>query len=243
MVAESVHGGLFQGGLEMKPFALSLSVTVAVILALMVSPGVSAKKKKQPPEETFDGLVRVEQSEVALAYRKPDADFTAYKKIVLLPVHVAFKKDWEREFHMRVPKSEQERMKSDLAEEFRKIFVEELEAKGGYPIVDEAGEDVMVIRPALVDIYVEAPDARSMTARSRTYVVSSGEATLYGEIFDSVSGEILGRVIDKKIGTRGGGWTYRASAATNWGDAQRALQEWASILRQRLDEIHGKSAE
>ncbi len=125
-----------------------------------------------------------------------------------------------------------------MAQVFREVFVEELDTEGDYQVVDEIGDDVMIIRPAIIDLDVTAPDTGG-AGRSRTYTSSAGAATLYVELYDSVTGEILARAIDRKAG-RGYGHLRWSNRVSNSAEAKRVLREWAGLLRQRLDEVHGK---
>jgi hypothetical protein len=188
------------------------------------------------PEISYDGLVRKHDAKAAAVYVKPGADFSIYKRVRILDVYIAFKKDWQRE-HRGVTKNDMERIKRRLAEMFREVFVDVLE-KGGYPVVYEDGDDVLLIRPAIIDLDITAPDV--MTAgRSRTYVTSAGAATLYIELYDSTTGEILARAIDRKSGRNYGSWRM-SSSVTNSAEARRILKQWARMLKEGLDRAEGK---
>ena len=67
------------------------------------------------------------------------------------------------------------------------------------------------------------------------YVVSAGAATLYLEMYDSVSGEILARLIDRR-NMQNYGHARWASSVTNRADATRMFRRWGSLLRQAMDE-------
>lgn len=234
--------------------SVSASVTLgalltAIVLALGFVPfsDTLAKKKEEPPEETYDGLKRVQDSKVALAYVKPNADFSAYSKLLITDCYVAFKKNWQRDQNRdrtmgsrRISDTDMERIKGNVAQLFRDVFVEELDAEGGYQVVDEPGEDVLLIRPAIIDLDITAPDTMQ-AGRSRTYVSSAGAATLYIELYDSVSGEILARAVDRKAG-RDYGRMQWSSSVSNSAEAKRVLRRWAGLLRQGLDEVHGKES-
>ncbi len=61
----------------------------------------------------------------------------------------------------------------------------------GFPVVDEAGPDVLLLRPALINVDVAAPDI--MTAgMQNTYVRSAGAMTLYMEMYDSATSTLIG---------------------------------------------------
>lgn len=208
---------------------------ITLLVGVLLDPlGVrTAVAAEDPPDVSFDGLRRVEDTKLALVYATPDVDLSGYSKVGILEVEVAFKKNWRRD-HRGVTKSDMERIKRNVAETFRSVFVEELEA-GGYQIVDQTGEDVLVVRPAILDLVVNAPDARS-PSRTRTYVTSAGAATALIELYDSVTGAILVRAIDRrKAGNFGMG--FSANSVTNTADARRIIKIWAVTLREALDTV------
>ena len=62
--------------------------------------------------------------------------------------------------------------------------------------MDDADYDVLLRRPAIIDLDIAAPDTMS-AGRSRTFTTSTGAATLYIELFDSASGASIGRAADQ----------------------------------------------
>jgi hypothetical protein len=50
-----------------------------------------------------------------------------------------------------------ERIKEDVADLLNDAFIEQLEA-AGYEVVNDADDDVLVLRPAILDLDVVAPD-------------------------------------------------------------------------------------
>jgi hypothetical protein len=173
---------------------------------------------------------------MARAWKKPGADFSQYTHIGLLDCEVAFKRNWKMN-HPGVRTRDMERIKKDLGEEFRKIFSDVLE-KGGYPIVAESDDNVLLIRPAIIDLDVAAPDTNS-AGRSDTFTASAGSMTLVVEFYDSVSSEILARAIDRRNARNVGNirWATRGS---NTDAARKILKRWADLLVKKLDEVHGK---
>jgi hypothetical protein len=111
-----------------------------------------------------------------------------------------------------------------------------MEADDGYPMVADAGDDVLILRPAIIDLDLTAPDI-PVAGRSKTYVASTGAATLYLELYDSVSGEILARIVDRRrLGNYG--HMQWSNSVTNRAEARRLFARWAKLLREGLDEIH-----
>ena len=227
-------------------FAGIYAVTTAIALALTLTPQQDLRAADDDiPEFTHDGLQRAIDSKAALAYIKPNADLSVYSRFMILDCYVAFKKDWQKDFNRehrslsgRVTDADMERIRSDMAELFREVFVEELTENDGYEITDEPAGDVLLIRPAIIDLEATAPDTQG-AARSYTFVDSAGAATLFIELYDSVSGEILARAVDRKADRSHGSmqWATRSSGRA---DARRILRTWAGWLRERMDEVHGR---
>lgn len=211
---------------------------LSVFLVLVVAAPVLAKEQELP-EVTEDGLHRVPDSRMAIVYAEPEADLSGYQKIQLLDAYVAFKKNWERDQRSRsadplsVTSRDVEKIKDRLSEEFRAVFTEELE-KGGYPVVDAAGDDVLLVRPAIINLDVTAPDTMK-AGRSRTYSKSAGEMTLYIELYDSITGDLIAKAIDRKADQDSGYYTW-TNSATNKAAADRILKGWAEILVNALNE-------
>jgi hypothetical protein len=196
---------------------------------------VACATESRIPDVTHDGLERVPDSRMALAWKKPGANFDQYTRVGLLECEVAFKRNWKMN-HPNVRTRDMDRIKKALSDEFRKVFSEELE-KGGYPIVTEPDENVLLLHPAIIDLDVAAPDTNT-AGRSDSFTTSAGSMTLVVEFYDSVSGEILARAIDRRNARNIGNvtWTTRG---TNTDAARRLLKRWADLLVQKLDEIHG----
>ncbi len=214
------------------------AVSAVMGVALFVGLTTACETVQPAPAVTHDGLHRVAESEMQTAYRKPGEDFSQYSRVLLLDCYVAFKKNWKMS-HAGITTRDMEKIKQTLAEEFRKVFVAELE-QGGYPVVTEADQDVLLVRPAIINLDVVAPD-RMSAGRSESFSRSAGEMTLYVELFDSVSGEILARASDRE-GSRSSGSIQWTNRGTNIAAARKMLTRWADLLRRKLDEVHGRGA-
>ena len=214
-------------------------VTTLTLLATLLGAPVLAQKKDLP-KETEEGLVLIEDTKrLDVVYWRPGATLAAYKRIALLDAEVQFRKDWLEDQNdssrgvNRVTAEDMERGRMVVAEEFRKMFTRELEEEGGYEIVDVVGEDVLLLRPAIVNLDVNAPDIDT-ASRTRSYVASAGSMTLYMELFDSATRQLIGRVIDYREGMETGGFQI-SNSVTNRAEADRMLAAWADTLRDALD--------
>lgn len=219
-----------------------LSALQAIVLAALIVPVAHADEQGAA---SFDGLEKIKKSKADEAYVRPDVDFSTYKRLRILEPEVAFAKNWERDINRdatragtgsRVRGSDMERIKAGMAEIFLEVFTQELE-KAGYAIVEESADDVLVLKPAIIDLFVTAPDLRSSTTRTTTYVASAGSARLYIEFYDSVTGQILARAVDFKRAREWGQFQW-ATSVTNRREARILVQRWATMLVERLDEIH-----
>jgi hypothetical protein len=190
--------------------------------------------------DLFENLEPVPGAKAAIVEIDPRADFSVYKRVRLLDAFVAFKKGWERNqtrsgSRMRISNSDIEQIKSDVAVLFNEVFTETLEADDGYPVVDENGDDVLLIRPAIIDLDVVAPDTNSMS-RGATFTAETGSATLYIELYDSSTNQILGRAADRQTIRNAGDIVTWSNRTTNRAGARRLFGEWAQALRTFLDE-------
>lgn len=199
---------------------------------------LTAIAAEEGAHETHDGLVPVGDPRVAAAWIDPDADFGVFKRVVVFEPKVAFHANWMRDQNRnsrmrRVSQRDMDRIKGDVAELFQEVFSERLEA-GGYDVVDVIGDDVLVLRPSVIDLDVNVPNT-STTAPTQSISATAGSATLFVELFDSVSGAIIGRAVDRRvIGQSQGAFTLRGGAA-NRQEARQMFTRWANKLVEFLD--------
>lgn len=207
-----------------------------VLLACALSAPLLAKEKL--PEVSSDGLHLVPDTKVYAVYAKPGLALGQYTKVQLLDCFVQFKDNYQREYNMdeiglqgRISTQDMETIKQRLAAEFRKVFTEQLQ-QAGHEVVDDVGPDVLLLRPAIINLDVTAPDLMQ-SGRGNTYVNSAGQMTLYMELYDSASSELLARIIDPEAG-REGGFAFVANRVTNKREADLILRRWADLLGTHL---------
>jgi len=211
-------------------------------LIFSISVPLSAVAKDANPQ--FENLVPVGEPNVAVAYIDPNADFSVFKRAMVLDTFVSFRSGWERDQRRgtrgtRISANDMERIKTRVSELFNSVLIESLEADDGFEVVSEPDYDVLLIRAAIIDLDVTAPDTRS-AGRSRTYTADSGAATLYIELFDSVSGQIIGRAFDRQSARNPGGMMRWSTSVSNTADARRVFRGWADLLRGFLDSHYTK---
>ena len=220
-------------------FSQRFRATLLALFMLLLAPQLSAHEDTpDTPDIRFDGLVPVPDAKMAMAYYDPDADFSFFTKVLILDPAVAFRSNWQRDQNRNrarnISSSDMDRIKRDVAALFKQVFAERLAANDGYEIVEEAGDDVLIIRPAIIDLDVTAPDTRS-SGRTRNFAASAGAATMYMELFDSVSGDIIGRAADRSVIRSTAGRVTWTNSVTNTAEARRMFGRWADQLRAFLD--------
>jgi len=230
---------LKRGGARQTAKHLALAFLATGAVAALLPMAVVAD---EPPKE-WDGLARVSSKKLDHVYKLPEADFSGYKRVRLDPIEVEFDKNWKpndstRSPSQRLTNSDIEKIKQALAEEFRKVFTEEL-TKNGYPVVDENDDDVLRVSAAIVNLYIIAPEKMS-AGRSRTYTTSAGHMTLVAELRDSVTGKLMARAVDSVQGRDTGNFQI-SNSVTNMSSARTALSKWARVLREGLDEATGRA--
>jgi len=209
-----------------------------IVAALALAVGALGATAKAP--ETWDGLVQVKAKKLALAYLLPHADFRAYSKVMFDQPQVAFSKNWQRDFNRsamtlsgRVSDKDVRDTVTQAEASLTKIFPERFTHEG-YQVVAAPGPDVLRLGVAIVNLEVDAPE-RDVPGRSRTYAVDAGEATFAIEVRDSLTGQLLGRAVDRR--EAGEGPTYRRNYSSNLADFEALFDDWARIAARGLTEL------
>jgi len=216
----------------------------ALIFFGLLAVAAFAVAKTDFPAVSHDGLHLMPDTKLRAVYMKPGADLSEYDKVYLVDAYVAFSKNWKRDyneeqpFEERINDKEMKEIRERLAKGFAKEFTEVLSTKGGHKIVTEGGTGVLVVRPAIVNLEVTAPDL--MSPDSTSLVASAGSMTLYMELYDGKTQDIIARIIDPEAAENAGLVARRANRVTNTQDFDRVLRHWAEILNVQLAEMKSK---
>lgn len=174
----------------------------------------------------------------ALVWINPNAQWSNYTKIQLLPVEFWAAAD------SKVPTSDQQ----VLTEYFYNALRTNLSKS--FTLVDQPGPGVMTLKVALMDATTAVPGLRSVSvivpqARVLNLAQSlatdsyafAGSAEAEMKATDSVTGELLVEAVDR----RAGGMGIKSAASFRWGDAQNAMDYWAEKIPSRIVQLQGKS--
>jgi hypothetical protein len=217
----------------------ALKPVCPLALALALASPLAAALQDAEAAMGRDGLQKISIKDLDLAFARPGATLTAYRRIQVEPVAVEFSRQWNPErtgSRLKMTSEERERIRAALAGIVQHELARGLQQDGRYQLANEAGPDVLRIRPRLLKVYINAPDA-SNAPRTRTYTWSAGEMTLLAELNDSASGKVLARIADRRESDN-----FRlqlTNGMVNENEARTIAAAWARALRKALDGEHG----
>jgi hypothetical protein len=200
-----------------------------VLAAVLAGTAISASDAATPPNS--EGLIAVQSRSLDEIYVRPNANLSAYRKIIVDPGQATLKKNWLKDINSQrdmtrwlVPEDAQrvqELAASSLAPNVAEGFRQQ-----GYEVVAAAGPGVLRVTPRVSDLYLNAPDTHNPGIQ-RYFVRDGGQATLQLEVRDAVSGELLGRVVDRGL-AREIRLNNRATDVSNLFWFEALYREWAS---------------
>ena len=226
--------------IPLRPLGVLLGLCAAPTLAYPMN--VSAAEA--PPQVSKDGLQLKTHTKQRVVYVKPGATFNEYNRVMILDCYVEMQKDWQRNYNSnvgpdlsrQVSNDDVQRIKSTLAAEFKKVFTAELQ-KSGYQVTNSPAPDVLLLRPAIIDVQVTAPDIMS-AGMDVNVITSAGSGTFYLELWDPSTNTILARAMDAEADQQP--FAQQANAVTNRQAADIILRKWADDLVRHLDAVRGK---
>lgn len=228
-----------------------------LLLATIIFAGCAMTASESPgaatstlPEVTHDGLVRVPNTRAGAVWKLPEADLSIYKRIALLEPDISFRKNWrdnvnsDRMISDRITAQDMEKIIAEGKKLLLEEFTKELE-KSGFAVVLEYADDIMVVRPVILNLEISAPDTDNTAGIwGNTYTDGGGAATLVIELYDSVTKQILVRASDSKSSANQGAssWMMPRSQGTNIAGARNAFADWAGMLVKGLKEAQAAAA-
>jgi hypothetical protein len=225
------------------PLRLS-GVLIGLCAGLTLTCAMDVRAADAPPQVSKDGLQLKTHTKQRLVYVRPGAKFSQYDRVMILDCYVAMQKDWQQNYNSnegadlsrQVTDGDVQRIKSSVAAQFKKVFTTELQ-RGGYQVTNSRAPDVLLLRPAIIDLQVTAPDIWSPDM-DMNVITSAGSGTLYLELWDPSTDTILARVMDAEADQQP--IAQVANAVTNREAADTILKNWADDLVRHLDTARGK---
>jgi uncharacterized protein DUF3313 len=187
--------------------------------------------------QALNGLERVPNAKVALAYVKPGLDWSKYKTIQLLPLSIpatardTAPKGTRPDFGQTYILSD--KYVAALQKAYDEVTRDEL-AKGGLHFVSVPQADTLVIAAQINNIQLNAPvDDVTRGPRSATFTKGAGAMTLAAAFGDGMTGQVVAMAEDRKVSTDANIWRMNTDTG-NLVEARRAFRQWASLMRERL---------
>ena len=187
-----------------------------------------AVKQMQMTESGFlsgyTGLEESEEYDGMRIYKNPDADILGhYTKVLIAPVQFKLDpaiKGYDLEYADR----------KKLSDYFHEKLIEGLVEN--YEIVDEPGEDVLLLRTAITDIL---PNKVYLNLHWSTtlYGAGIGGASLEAEMVDSLTNERMLAFIDARKGKK----LKYTKGLSKWGHTEEVFGLWATIIIKNLDQL------
>ncbi len=187
-------------------------------------------------EVTFDGLHLVNKSKLDRVWVKPEIDLGEYEAVMLDGVGITYRrvKNYNRLDRSASEFPLSDSQKSQLETAVKETFESEFNKFEHFVVADEPGRGTLKITLTLIDVVSRIPPERA--GRGDIYIRDLGEATLVLEVSDSVSDEILARVVDKQNVEP---VLVRASSPiTNLQEVRRSVRRWGATIRKSMDELH-----
>jgi hypothetical protein len=181
-------------------------------------------------EVTPDGLHRVDDPVLGIAWMKPGVDFKQYTKVWITPAGMTFKGRTDKHHNeYALDEHQQDAFRKTMV----KVFNEELAKSTRYTLTDAPGDGVLQVRGAILDVVSHSPP--EPMGRGAVLTKELGEATLVVELVDSRTGEVLARGADRRIATSP--WVRKSNKTNNLFELRSAARQWAGELRRRLDDL------
>lgn len=218
-------------------------ITALLFTSLLLSGCQSETIKGSGFLGNYDGFESREWSDGAQVYLSQDSDISVlkkYDKIMLLPIEVWYSQNAE---YKGINPEELAAVTARLEAKFKSAFEPQ------YPVVDKAGENVLVVRMALTDLQKKSPERSALGYIPIALLISAGknlannlqdqeeifyEARLEAEGYDAISGDRLIAMIDQRSSetttVSGGGSDVTSLDAT--------LDYWVRRFRRNWDLAH-----
>lgn len=205
------------------------NILIMGVIALVFAAGCATAPPGSGFLEDYSKLQTDPNDQSLKWWEKPGVDWTRYDKLMVDPAVVYFHPDAE---HRQIEPD----VLKELTDYFRRVVIEEVQDT--YPVVDEAGPDVLRIRAAITDLIPANPFLNIVTTAGVAFPVDMGGASMEAMFLDSTTNELLGAVIDSKKGSPLE--MNMLKGFTTWGYAKGAFKDWAKLLKQSLQYESGK---
>jgi hypothetical protein len=205
-------------------------IKTAALAACIALTGCTVKKVKETGFLIDYSMLKTMPGQPETQYFESDCGaWKRYKKVIVEPVEIRFTDDAvAKTKNVEIPELQ------ELADFFRNSLIEAV--KDNYEVVTEPGPDVLWVKTAIVDVK-PVDVVANVISKALFYIpVDLGEAAIEGELADSLTGERLSAIVDRKMGSM----LSITGTYTTWGATKNAFEDWAEqlsgLLKQTLQQ-------
>ncbi len=203
-----------------------------IIVVTLSAAGCSGTPDEQPQQGTVshDGLLTVKSEKGTQIQIKQDLDWGMYDNVIIDRSHVAFAQNWARDYNRnhrsgRVRETDMDQIRERMSNIVNESVTARFTNAPGISVTSQANDNTLLIKPNVINLDVKAPDL-GMTGINRTYTRSAGSLTMFLEIYDATTGEILARWVED-LEDREDMYLEWTNRVTNTADARRVINRWA----------------
>lgn len=212
-------------------------IIISTALLMLAGCATTPTIQEGPDAEiTYDGLHRVNDSQLGAVWIKPSIDLSKYDKLLLEGVGIQYRVvDPQNRYKRNADEfTLDENQKANIKTAVAESLLDEIKKSEHFTIVDAPGKGVLRIKLGLADVVSRIPPQRG--ARSDFYIRNLGEAMLVIEYSDSRTNEVLARATDRRAVEPT--MVRESNPATNLAEVRRAVRVWGTQIRNSLDELH-----
>ena len=188
------------------------------------------------------GLVPAPNARARLANIRPGADWTKFRTVEIstlqIPLDVRDAKPPGVSTRFAESYVLRDKDVAKLQEAYATSMQEKL-SKAGYRVVTASGADTLIVAAKILKIRLAAPiesSRMSYAGRGRTLTQNAGYMMIGAVLADGATGQVLAQVVDQNYPANVWGIN---NSVTNFAEAKRAFNRWASNLSDRLMALRG----
>jgi hypothetical protein len=126
------------------------------------------------------------------------------------------------------------RMRAESVQLFRQEFAREFVERGPYKFADDPAPDVLLVVPAVEELDIAAPEGIDSSGM-RSYTLRPVTMKVTGDLRDSLTGRVVGRVISYAPKEYPSYDLRVANRVTNAQEQRQVFARWSRLVREALN--------
>ncbi len=174
----------------------------------------------------------VDTSVLDFAFVNPNYNILDYQEIFVKKPEIQFDSSWVRKHGVAISQDDRQRIADEYAEMFRQTIADRFSRNKRFKIVDERTENVLVIIPKVLELYIDNPDM--VTLKDVLVATPAGNARLDLVIFSPSDQAILALFMDKRSTRKPQGIATSKTRALNSRAFSRLFKDWVKDISTAL---------